>query len=79
MLNLMGKKIFTILKVTLKDCVYLYQIRVEYSIHINPLAGDKNISKLHLPCRTSDLTIFIRRANMCTCPLKAYAIKNMRE
>ena len=25
------------------------------------------------------ITIFIRPANTCTCPLKAYAIKNKRE
>ena len=41
-------------------------------------AGDKNISILHFSCRTSD-TIFTGPANTCTCPLKAYAIKNIRE
>ena len=42
-------------------------------------AGDKNISKLHLSCRTSELQFFTHTANTCTCPLKAYVIKNIRE
>ena len=43
------------------------------------IAGDKNISILHLSCRTSDLQFSLILQTQCTCPLKAYAIKNIKE
>ena len=41
----------------------------------------RSSSILHLPLVLQDewLTIFTRPANMCTCPLKPYTIKNVRE
>ena len=41
--------------------------------------GDKNITILHLYCRTSDLQFSLVLQNACTCPLKVYAIKNITE
>ena len=41
-------------------------------------AGDKNISILHLSYRTSDLQ-FSLVLQTHACPLKVYAIKNIRE
>ena len=40
--------------------------------------GDKNIN-IALVLQDEWLTIFTRPANSCICPLKAYAIKNIRE
>ena len=44
-----------------------------------PSSGGKNIYILHLSCRKSDLKFITHPANTCTCPLKTYAIKNIRE
>ena len=45
-------------------------------------AGDKDISILHLSCRTSDLQFSLvlqtHPANTCACPIKVYAIKDIR-
>ena len=44
------------------------------------LSGDKNISILNLSCRTSDLQFsLVLQTHTHTCPLKVYAIKNIRE
>ena len=43
------------------------------------ITGDKNISILHLSCRSSELQFSTHPANTCTCPLKAYAIKNIKK
>ena len=39
------------------------------------LSGDKNISSLHLSCRTSDFQFFTHPANTCYCPLKSICNK----
>ena len=43
-------------------------------VHVYLRSGDKNISILHLSCRTSYLQF-----STGTCPLKVYAIVNIRE
>ena len=46
---------------------------------LSQTAGDKNITILHLSCRTSVFTTFTRPANTCTCPFKVYAIRIISE
>ena len=64
----------TVYALLMVNDVTLYVTEPNYSERKNML-GDKNISILHLSC----ITIFTRPASTCTCPLKAYAIKNIRE
>ena len=59
-------------------CQVLLQIAVTISIIPSNIYRGQKYFNIALVLQDKRLTIFTHPANTCTCPLKAYAIKNIK-